>query len=434
MTNDQKQDVLDFISKMNQKYGNLPKSCHNMGEFKDRIFYGGPNFDSGELLAGVGNFLFGKWLSSGEAVHEFELNFSKKFNNRFSLMVNSGSSANLIMVAATKKHLNWKNDDEIIVSPVGFPTTISAILINNLKPIFIDIEYDTLNFDVSLIESKITNKTKCIFVSPVLGNPPDFDKLLDICKKYNLVLLLDNCDSLGSKWNNKYLNEYSIASSCSFFPSHHITSGEGGMISTNNNEIINIARSMVNWGRKCYCLGADNLLTNGTCGARFARWIPGQDYILDHKYVYGEMGFNLKPIDLQGAIGVEQLKKFDKFAEDRRNNYTIIKNLFDKHVKGIKFVSILDKADPCWFGLPIIVDNNKNKTKLVKYLEINSVQTRNYFSGNILLHDAYKYLESYLNYPLSNLVLNNVFFVGVSPTYTEKHIAYIEKVLSGYES
>lgn len=432
--NNYQEDIKKFILEMTEKYGSLPKSCYNQNKFQNKVTYAGPSFDINELSAGIENFLFGKWLSSGEKVHEFELEFSKKFNNRFSLMVNSGSSANLIMIAALKKHLNWQNNDEIILSVLGFPTTTSALILSNLKPIFIDIEWDTLNFDINLIENKITDKTKGIFISPVLGNPPNFDKISEICDKYKIIPILDNCDSLGSKWKDKYLNEYTIASSCSFFPAHNMTTCEGGMISTNNQDLINITRSMINWGRECYCIGAANLLPRGTCGARFAKWLPNQDLIVDHKYVYSNIGYNLKPLDLQGAIGLEQLKKIDKFNGDRVENKMRIEKLFFKYIKDISTAGELQYSQWIPFGVPIICKSKEQKLKLTRYLEKNSIQTRNYFAGNLLLHPAYSYLDDYKNYPNANKVLELVFFVGCSPTYTEEHLQYIKKILSEYKN
>lgn len=427
-------DISEFIDEMEKKYGYLPKSCYNQSKFENKIAYAGPSFDKHELVAGIGNFLFGKWLSSGEAVHQFELEFSKKFNNRFSLMVNSGSSANLIMIAALKKHLNWQDGDEIIISSVGFPTTTSSLLLSNLKPVFIDIEFDTLNFNLNLIEQKITDKTRGIFISPVLGNPPDMDKIIDICDKYKIIPILDNCDSLGSKWKDRYLNEYSIASSCSFFPAHNMTTCEGGMISTNNQDLINIARSMVNWGRQCYCIGAANLLTRGTCGARFAKWLPNQDLILDHKYIYSNIGYNLKPLDMQGAIGIEQLKKIDGFNNKRIINRSLISDVFLQNKKLLVNSVACDKNGH-WvpFGTPFICKTKEIKRSIVSYLESNGIQTRNYFAGNLLLHPAYSHLDDHRKYPEANKVLELVFFVGCSPTYTEEHIQYINKIVNSYE-
>ena len=289
-----------------------------------------PYWDNREIEKALESFLTGKWLSSGENVNKFETRFSKKFNLKSSVMVNSGSSANLVMVAAIKKVLNWEDGSEIIISPVGFPTTIAPVVQANLKPVFIDIEMDTLNFDLNLIEDKITDKTKAIFVSPVLGNPPNMDKLCEISKKYNLEIIMDNCDSLGSKWKGKYLTDYAIAASCSFYPAHHISTGEGGMVSSNNLEIVNTARSLAWWGRDCYCVGSANLLSCGTCGNRFDSWLKEYDGIVDHKYIFTNMGYNLKPLDMQGAIGLIQLTKWEEIHLNRVNSKNRLQEIINR--------------------------------------------------------------------------------------------------------
>jgi CDP-6-deoxy-D-xylo-4-hexulose-3-dehydrase len=212
--------------------------------------------------------------------------------------------------------------------------------------VFIDIEWETLNFDLSAIEQKITSKTKAVFLSPVLGNPPDMDEMLAIVKKHDIRLLLDNCDSLGSKWRGKFLNEYSIASSCSFYPAHEITTLEGGMVSSDIQEIVDLARSYGTWGRDCYCVGAANLLCNGSCSKRFSNWIPEfPDLIIDHKYVFNRIGYNLKPLDLQGAIGLEQLKKLKFICSTRSKNQAAISTLFFQNVDGVKFPKVYEHCE-----------------------------------------------------------------------------------------
>lgn len=394
-----------------------------------KIYYSAPYWDYNEITAIFKSVLLGKWISSGESVNEFEKEFSRKFHVNYSLMVNSGSSANLVMIGAIKKVLKWENDNEIILSSVGFPTTLAPIIQNNLIPIFIDIEFDTLNFNLDLIENKINNKTKAIFVSPVLGNSPDMNRIFDLCKSHHLELILDNCDSLGSKWNNEYLSKHAITSSCSFYPSHHLSCGEGGMVSSDNKEIIDTARSMSWWGRSCFCIGSQNLLQNGTCNKRFDKWLYNYNNIIDHKYVFNNIGYNLKPLDLQGAIGLIQLNKFDEIHEKRVANKKIIQDLFEKHIPFLKFPIVLPLSEPSWFGTPIICDNINQKQLLVSHLEKNGIQTRNYFAGNILLHGAYKHLGDYKDYPNANKVLESVFFVGCAPHYNSQMFAYIEKVL-----
>ncbi|HUX57966.1 MAG TPA: DegT/DnrJ/EryC1/StrS family aminotransferase, partial [Bacteroidales bacterium] len=230
-------------------------STQNFKPGETVIPYSGPYWDNQESEAAINAFLNGEWISAGENVHQFEKAFSKRFNAGYSLMVNSGSSANLVMIAALKRYLNWKDGDEVIVSPAAFPTTVSVLYQNRLNPVFVDIEWDTLNFDVNQIEEKLTAKTKAIFLSPVLGNPPNMKYLIELCIFNELELILDNCDSLGTKWAGQYLNEYAIASSCSFYAAHHLCTGEGGMVSTNNKALMKIMQSIAHWGRDCNCIG-----------------------------------------------------------------------------------------------------------------------------------------------------------------------------------
>lgn len=396
------------------------------------VYYSGPYWDEKEVVAAVNAFLNDRWITSGENVKKFEFLFSKKFGCHGSTMVNSGSSANLVMMAALKKYYDWPDNSEIIVSPVGFPTTISSLYQNRLKPVFVDIEWDTLNFDINRIEAKIGKETKGIFVSPVLGNPPDMFRLKSICEAYDLVLIGDNCDSLGSKWAGEYLNTYYKAFSNSFYPAHHITTGEGGMVCTSNEEMRKLVYSMVNWGRACYCIGAANLLPDGTCGIRFSEWLDNYDGVVDHKYVFSNMGYNIKPLDLQGAIGVEQLKKVDEIHEKRVKSKETIEKIFISHIAGIRGVSSLSAASPSWFGTPFVCDSPGIKHRLVSFLEKNKIQTRNYFAGNILLHDGYSFLDDFKKYPEANKVLDKVFFVGASPHYGEAVFDYIKTVIKSF--
>lgn len=409
---------------------------YNSKEFipgKTPIYYSGPYWDEKETTAALNAFLNGKWITTGENVFKFEKFFSKKFNVKYSFMVNSGSSANLVMIAALKKRFNWGDNDEIIVSPVGFATTISVIHQNRLKPVFIDIEWNTLNFDLNKLKEKITPKTKAIFVSPVLGNPPDMDKLVEICSNIGIQLILDNCDSLGSKWNGKYLGEYAVAFSNSFYPAHHISTGEGGMVCTNDEELHKIVNSIAWWGRDCYCVGSANLLACGTCGKRFDKWLDSYDGIIDHKYVFSNMGYNLKPLDLQGAIGYEQLLKFDEIEYKRKHARKIISRIFTENISGVRIPETLSQSDVSWFGTPIICEEEGLKHKLVKHLEDNKIQTRNYFAGNILQHPGYSFLDDYKNYPEANKVLDTVFFIGCAPHYTKEVFHYIEEVVKKFE-
>ena len=409
---------------------NPPKYLYNkkFEPGKSQVLYSGPYWDENEILSAIKTLISGKWIVSGENVYKFENKFSKMFGVKFSHMVNSGSSANLVLITALKKFFGWQDGDEIIVSPVGFPTTIAPLVQNNLTPVFIDIEWDTLNFDVTKIEEKITEKTRAIFVSPVLGNPPDMDYLKSICEKYNLHLVGDSCDTLGTKWDDKPISDYYVAWSCSFYPAHHISTGEGGMVCTNIEDLKKLFVSISWWGRDCYCVGSANLLSCGTCQNRFGKWLKSYDGIIDHKYVFTNMGYNLKPMDLQGSIGIEQLSKFEEIDSKRKISKNRVENILLKYVKGLRGVSSLEKSNTCWFGTPFICENKKIKDKLVSFLEENKIQTRNYFAGNILFHPGYSHLGDFEDYPNSNMVLDKVFFLGAAPHYDESVFEYIENV------
>jgi CDP-6-deoxy-D-xylo-4-hexulose-3-dehydrase len=416
--------ISEFLTETPPKYLYNNKFIPN----KSTVLYSGPYWDNEEILSAIKTLLSGNWLVAGENVYKFEREFAKKFGVKFAHMVNSGSSANLVMITALKKFFEWIDGSEIIVSPVGFPTTISPIVQNNLVPVFIDIEYDTLNFDVNKIEEKITEKTKAILVSPVLGNPPDMDFLKSLCEKHNILLIGDCCDSLGTKWNGKELGSYYTAWTSSFYPAHHITTGEGGMICSDNEDLKKLFVSFSWWGRDCYCVGPANLLSCGTCKNRFSNWLESYDGIIDHKYIFTNMGYNLKPLDLQGSIGLTQLKKFDEIDIRRKNSKEKIESILIKYVSGLRGVSKLPEADTCWFGTPFICDNKEIKNKLISFLEENLIQTRNYFAGNVLLHPAYKHLDDMKKYPNSNQVLDTVFFLGAAPHYDEVIFNYIENI------
>jgi CDP-6-deoxy-D-xylo-4-hexulose-3-dehydrase len=426
--------ILSFIKSLSDYDSSLFPYIANKSNFdnkKDTVYYSGPFWDQNEIVEIFHSFLKGKWLASGEKVRLFEREFSNKFNFLKSVMVNSGSSANLVMIAALKKYFNWSDGNEVIVCACGFPTTIAPIIQNGLRPIFVDIGMSDLNWDIQQIECKITNKTVALFSSPVLGNPYDFDQINSLCHKYDIQLISDNCDSLGSKWDGKYLTDYSVASSCSFYPAHHITTIEGGMVSSNIPDIVDLARSFAWWGRDCTCVGAQNLLSCGSCNKRFDNWLDNYDGIVDHKYVFSNIGYNLKPADFQGAIGSVQLKKYDLIHSARRSNKSCIENIITK-IDGIRVVGEHKKAETSWFGVPIVCESRSLKERLVAHLEKNRIQTRSYFSGNILAHPGYEHLDDFRKYPNSNSVLSSVFFLGCSPLINDQMIEYINDVVSTF--
>jgi CDP-6-deoxy-D-xylo-4-hexulose-3-dehydrase len=394
--------------------------------------YSGPYFDGTEIQAAIDTLKKGEWYPAGKEVDKFEKQFSNRFNFVSSLMVNSGSSANLVMVAALKKYFGWKDGDEVIVSVVGFPTTVNPIIQNGLVPRFVDISWKDLNWDLDQVAKAVNHRTVAVFSSPVLGNPYDMDKLLDICITNDLELIADNCDSLGSKWKGKYLTQYAVASSTSFYPAHHITTLEGGMVSSNIEEVIKIARQFAWWGRDCYCVGSCNLLQNGSCNKRFDKWLEDCDDVVDHKYVFSQIGYNLKPLDLQGAIGQVQLTKFDEIHQKRRDNYNTISRFFKFYPNDVRVISEQIASETSWFGVPIVCENSKIKRMLQNEFEVNGIQTRNYFAGNLLMHPAYKHLGNAKDYPVASKVLSKVFFLGTSPTLKDDDLKAIGNVAAEF--
>jgi CDP-6-deoxy-D-xylo-4-hexulose-3-dehydrase len=424
----------NFIESAKEMDKNIFPFIANKKDFiegEDSVYYSGPYWDDLEARELIYSVLKGKWLSSGEKVNKFEHEFSKKFNFKHSVMVNSGSSANLVMFAALKKYFGWKDGDEIIVCACGFATTVAPIVQCGLKPVFVDINWEDLNWNIDQIEEKITNRTVGAISSPVLGNPYEINKFVDLCRRNNIAVIADNCDSLGSKWHGNYLTDYAIAASCSFYPAHHICTIEGGMVSSNEKGIVDLARSFAWWGRGCYCVGQQNLLTNGVCGKRFDTWLESYDDVVDHKYVFSNMGYNLKPLDMQGAVGSIQLLKFEEIHNIRRKNKNSIQEIVEK-IPGVRVVNEREGAETSWFGVPIICEDKNLKRNLVSHFEKNKIQTRNYFAGNILLHPGYSHLDNASKYPKANQVLDKVFFLGCSPTINQKMIDYIEKVVGTF--
>lgn len=436
-----------------EKHGiDAPKFAYGSAVFdpaKPKVLYSGPLFDTEEIVAATSALVEGKWSVAGEHVHRFEGMFSRYLEQAESVMVNSGSSADLLMIAAAKVHYGWKDGDGIVVSVVGFPTSVSAITLNNLRPVFVDIEWETLNANSNEIERKLWDERalaselgqdtqiKAILVSPVLGNPPDIDRILEIAKRFNLKVLLDGCDSLGSLWKGKHLATYADVSSCSFFPSHHISCIQGGMISSNDVGLISRARQMSAWGRSCYCVGAANLLPKGTCGERFSCWLPScPNMVIDHKYLYGtDKGYNLQPLDIQGAIGCVQMGKIDSICSARRKAWREINAIFEVTFPRLleqPMISQHEYATPAWFGYPVICPSYEHKTKLVAHLEAAGIQTRNYFAGNILLHPGYSHLGRAEDYSNAQRVLKEVFFLGTNPGWSGAHFQYIEATLASF--
>jgi len=412
---------------------------------KDFVNYAGPYFDETEIVSAVSTLLDG-WLVMGSKSMQFEKKFSRYFDKNFGILTNSGSSSNLLMMASltSKRGNNLPKGTKVLMPIAGFPTTLNPTLQVGFQPVFVDIELETLNLDLDQVEQKLKENPdiRVITFAHVLGNPPNMDRLMDLVKQYNLILLEDCCDALGSTYNGKKLGSYGEMASCSFYPAHHMTMGEGGYVACNTYEQEVILRSFREWGRGCYCVGPEaNKLKCGTCGKRFNEWIPTMPgEIFDHKYVYDEIGYNLKPIELQGAMGLEQLKKLDKIHSLRRSNYKLLFDIYSKYEEFFHLPRAQDKSDPSWFAFPLTIrkDAPFNRSDIVDYLEENLIQTRPYFAGNIMLQPAYSHImnpqKAKDNFPVATFTMTNTYFHGTSPVITPEQIEYIGQKVDGFMS
>lgn len=426
MTNIEEQ-ILKLIEEYyQQKY---PKIPYIKG---DRINYAGRVFDSKEL-SNLTKASLDFWLTSGEFALRFEKTFSKLLNIKHTLLVNSGSSANLLAFFTLTSHLledrKIQRGDEVITVAAGFPTTIAPIIQYGAIPVFVDIDLKTYNLDVSYLEQALSSKTKAIFIAHTLGNPFDLQTIKEFCQKHNLWLIEDNCDALGSKYQDQYTGTFGDIATSSFYPPHHITMGEGGAIYTNNPLLKKIALSLRDWGRDCWCeSGRDN-----TCGARFSQQCGKLPFGYDHKYVYSHFGFNLKATEMQAAIGLAQLEKLPYFIEKRQENHRLLLDGVKKYEKFFILPQTQTNSSPSWFGflLTLRKDAPFTRNEIVEFLESKNIQTRNLFAGNILYQPVFLHLKQDRDYRIigelqnTNIVMNQSFWLGVYPGITEEMIDYI---------
>lgn len=394
------------------------------------VGYAGRVYDEKEIVAAVDSVL-DFYLTLGERGKMFETKLAKFVGIQHAVLVNSGSSANLVAVASlispeTQNHM--KKGDEVITVAASFPTTVNAILHNSLKPVFLDADVGTYNIDCSRLEDAISDKTKAIALAHVMGNPFDLDKITSFAKKHGLFLIEDSCDALGSKYNGKMVGTFGDVATFSFYPAHQMTMGEGGAVITNSARLSKTIKSLRDWGRDCWCdPGKSN-----TCGKRFGWKMGDLPFGYDHKYIYTNLGYNLKPLEVQAAIGLEQLKKLPSFIETRKKNFSLLYNALKDYENFIILPKATDKSDPCWFGFLITVrpDADFSRKDIVDFLEKNKIETRMLFAGNIVRQPAYKGVDYRIVGELANtdLIMNNTFFVGVYPGIDDQRMNYmIEK-------
>ncbi|WP_413385409.1 lipopolysaccharide biosynthesis protein RfbH [Bacillus velezensis] len=426
-------DEKTFDEALRIRINNKIKDYYNLFhkyQVKDKIAYSGKVYDQDELISAT-NSVLDFWLTSGEKSKLFEKELGHFLQVKYVNLTNSGSSANLLAISALTSNLLGERrlvkGDEVITVAAGFPTTIFPIIQNNLIPVFLDIDLETYNINCDDLEKSISSKTKAIMLAHTMGNPFNIEEIIKVAKKYNLWIIEDNCDALGSEYLNKKTGSFGDISTCSFYPPHHITMGEGGAICTNNNLLNKIIKSFRDWGRDCWCeSGKDN-----TCGKRFCKKIGDLPMGYDHKYIYSHIGYNLKATDIQASIGREQLKKISYFTKKRRENFKFLKDKLKKYEKYLILPSQTPQSHPSWFGFIITVKdpNLLNRNEIVQYLEKNNVQTRMLFAGNILRQPALKEVKYKKIGDLKNTdkVMNDSFLVGVYPGITKNDLEFIAK-------
>jgi CDP-6-deoxy-D-xylo-4-hexulose-3-dehydrase len=368
------------------------------------------------------------WLTTGRFNDAFEKKLANFIGVKHLLTVNSGSSANLVAFSVlTSPKLGIraiKSGDEVISVAAGFPTTVNPILQCGAVPVFVDVEIGTYNIDSSKIEAALSSKTKAIMLAHTLGNPFNLEVVLEICKKYNLWLIEDCCDALGSTYNGQIVGTFGDIGTLSFYPAHHITMGEGGAVFTNNSELKVIAESFRDWGRDCFCPpGKDN-----TCSKRFCWKLGDLPQGYDHKYTYSHLGYNLKITDMQAACGLAQLDKAVQFIKSRKENFNYLAKRLHTCSEFIQLPHATPNSDPSWFGYPITLKENSpvNRLDLLTYLDQNKVGTRLLFAGNLTRQPYMKDKNFRISGHLSNtdIVMNNTFWIGLHPALTHQMLDY----------
>jgi CDP-6-deoxy-D-xylo-4-hexulose-3-dehydrase len=401
---------------------------------QSKVPYAGRVFDEDEVVAGV-EAVLDFWLTLGPEGSAFERELAAFVGVNHALLVNSGSSANLVALASlTSPQLDrpLRPGDEVITVAAGFPTTVAPVVQYGCIPVFVDVELATANAIASRVADAVGPRTRAVVLAHTLGNPFDLDAVLEVVRRHDLYLLEDNCDALGSIYRGRKTGTFGHLATQSFYPPHHLTMGEGGAVLTGSGRLKHIAESFRDWGRDCWCAsGKDN-----TCGKRFG-WQLGQlPFGYDHKYVYSHLGYNLKPLDIQAAIGRQQLRKLDGFVAARRANHARLRAALLPWEEYLILPQATLHSDPSWFGLLVCVRDGApfNRGELVRYLEDRQVQTRQLFGGNLLRQPAFQNVPHRVVGALANTdkIMNDAFFIGVYPGLTPAMLAYVEEVFADF--
>ena len=376
------------------------------------------------------------WLTAGRFNEEFEKKLADFIGVKHLISVNSGSSANLVafstLTSAKLGERAIKKGDEVIGVAAGFPTTVNPIVQFGAVPVFVDVDKNTHNIEVDLVEAAISPKTKAIMLAHTLGNPFNLEKIREICDRYNLWLVEDCADALGARYNGQHVGTFGDIATVSFYPAHHITMGEGGAVYTNNSQLITIAESFRDWGRDCYCKpGCDN-----TCGTRFSTQLGKLPAGYDHKYTYSHLGYNLKITDMQAACGLAQLERLPEFIQARNDNYDYLKNKLAVLLDYIDIAEPTENSTPSWFGFPITLKEEKGieRVDLIKFLDQNKIGTRLLFAGNLIRQPYFQDLEYRIASDLTNTenTMHNTFWLGIYPGLSKEHLDFVAEKLEEF--
>jgi len=374
------------------------------------------------------------WLTAGRFNRRFEKKLSEFIGVKHLITVNSGSSANLVAFSVlTSPKLGdraIKKGDEVIGVAAGFPTTVNPIVQLGAIPVFVDVDLQTHNINADLIESAISDKTKAIMLAHTLGNPYNLEKIKSLCDKYNLWLVEDCCDALGAEYNGQHVGTFGDIATCSFYPAHHITMGEGGAVFTNNSELITIAESFRDWGRDCYCdPGCDN-----TCEKRFEQKLGNLPKGYDHKYTYSHLGYNLKISDMQAACGLAQLERLPEFIKKRNENFTYLKDKLSGLTEFITLPEATSNSTPSWFGFTITLKKDVDRLTFIKYLDSHKIGTRLLFAGNLAKQPYFQDVEYRISGDLTNtnITMNKTLWLGIYPALGREQLDYIAESFTSY--
>jgi CDP-6-deoxy-D-xylo-4-hexulose-3-dehydrase len=430
-----KETIKQKILKLVEEYSALEFMDHPFVAGSSVIPPSGKVIGAGELMNMVEASLDG-WLTTGRFNDAFEKKFAEFVGVPYALTTTSGSSANLLaLTSLTSPRLGsraLKPGDEVITVAAGFPTTVNPILQNGLVPVFVDVDIPTYNIDPNKIESAISDRTRAIMVAHTLGNTFDLDVVMSISKKYDLWVIEDCCDALGSRYKGQHVGTFGHIATCSFYPAHHITMGEGGMIFTKDNELRTIIESFRDWGRDCYCApGRDN-----TCGKRFGQQLGSLPFGYDHKYTYSHLGYNLKITDMQAACALAQMDRLPLFIDARKHNFNFLK----ERLKTCEEFLILPEAtagsDPSWFGFPITLRESAGVARLdlLKYLDQYKIGTRLLFAGNLTRQPYFNGRVYRECGELGNTdrVMNDTFWIGVYPGLNEEKLSFVVEKIEQY--